>query len=79
MSHGAETYEVDAAMMGSDWTGDRHDLRKFCAHLQDVVGDRIRIVCITDSYNGAQNDDDVLVSLEEFNAAWKLYDDDAVD
>lgn len=49
-------YEVDEAMMGDRWKGSADALKAFCSRLQDRVGDEVEIVPITDSYNGANNE-----------------------
>lgn len=66
-------YEVDESMLGSEWRGDTDDLREFCRHLQDIVGDRLEIICVTDSFNGASNEEDWIVSNDEWNEAFNRF------
>jgi hypothetical protein len=63
------TYEVDEAMMGETWCGDKDALRAFCETLQGIT-DEFEIVAITDTYNGARYDDPNEGPTEEqWNAA----------
>ena len=59
-----ERYEVDAAMVGDVPGG--FDLRAFCERLQDAVPD-VEIVSVTDSDNGASNEDPDVVD----DATWQ--------
>jgi len=66
-------YEVDGAMMGSDWDRGPEGLRTFCEILQGLVED-IEIVAITDSLNGA-GENEVDVPMETWNKALEAFYD----
>ena len=62
-------YQVDEAMLGQEWRGESEGVKEFCEILQDVVGVEIEIVPITDSCNGANNDDDDIVTESQWLTA----------
>lgn len=49
------TYEIDEAMMGSEWKWGTEGLVEFANILQEFVGDEFEIKPITWAYNGADN------------------------
>ncbi len=54
-------YEVDEAMMGSDWDSEKYSLEDFCKILQEITEEQclfFEIIPITDSWNGATHDYD---------------------
>lgn len=65
------TYQIDAAMLGPDWTGDMDDLRRFGEILQGLIGDRATVDVITDSHNGADNSTEDGYGLT-FDDEWNL-------
>jgi hypothetical protein len=65
-------YQVDADMMGSEWTGTKDDLRDFCEVLGRMVPD-VEIVAVTDSCNGAENSVGVEISDDVWNEAIKIH------
>jgi len=49
-------YEVDEAMMGTEWDSEKYSLEEFCEILQKVAEEQclfFEIIPITDSWNGA--------------------------
>jgi len=58
-------YEVDSAMLGE---GGRAELRSFCNILQGLTS--VEIVCVEDSYNGANNPEEVDVPWGEALEIW---------
>ena len=58
------TYYVDAAMMGPDWTAGPRALVQFVATLNSALLDAdldVEAEAVTDSVNGAENEDPELV------------------
>jgi len=58
-------YEVDSAMLGE---GGVAELRSFCNILQGLTS--VEIVCVEDSYNGANNSEEVDVPWGEALEIW---------
>jgi hypothetical protein len=76
----SHTHEVDKAMMGQEWRGTDDHLVAFVDILQGFNPDR-HIEAITDSYNGAQHDNDdvargwaqaLVRHIERFPEAWQV-------
>jgi hypothetical protein len=65
-------FQVDEAMLGSEWDPDLYSLSDFCAVLQDVVPD-CEIVCVTGSYNGASNEGRDVVTDAQWTEAHNRY------
>ena len=63
--HCGVRYEVDSAMLGE---GGVAELRSFCNILQGLT--TVEIVCIEDSYNGANNPEEVDVPWGEALEIW---------
>jgi len=58
-------YEVDSAMLGE---GGRAELRSFCNILQGLTS--VEIVCVEDSYNGANNPEEIDLRVRDADGPW---------
>jgi len=76
-------YEVDAAMLGSEFCGDGSDIARFCEILDTVVPS-LDAIPITSLYNGANNEEHmyeyvmedqwlqaVAIHFDQFPNAWE--------
>lgn len=60
-------YEVDASMLGSEFSGDVNSIREFCRMLEEEMPE-IDVIAITDNYNGADNNtlpDELFEKIEQ--------------
>ena len=58
-------YEVDSAMLGE---GGVAELRSFCNILQGLTS--VEIVCVEDSYNGANNPEEIDLRVRDADGPW---------
>lgn len=65
-------YYVDIAMLEDEWNEEAGDIRNFCDTLQEVVGPEIEIEAITDSCNGAENEDADIVTDSQWLLAIEI-------
>ena len=66
-------YEIDEDMLGTEWKDGQKGLQEFCKILQEIVGDNATIVCITDSANGANNENEYIVTEYQWSNAIDEY------